>query len=127
MKKFLLDTSIIIDFLRSKDKTSTIHYRLAKEKLFTSILTYTELFAGKSVWEKKQARQELETIFTDISILPLNKTTAEKAGFFKATYKNLYLVDAIIAATAITENIQLVTLNTKDFAQIKEIKLFSPE
>ena len=39
---------------------------------------------------------------------------------------NLMIPDAIIAATAILQQIELFTYNTKDFHFIKELKLYKP-
>jgi len=39
---------------------------------------------------------------------------------------NLKLGDAIIAATAICNNLVLVTRNTKDFAKIDGLKMYNP-
>lgn len=124
MRKLLLDTSIIIDFLRRKDKEESFLYKLLEEDLYISIITHTELSAGKSVWEKKIARKELEELFSGIEILPLNKEISSLAGQIKAFDQKLSLLDGVIAATAIYFNLDLVTLNIKDFADIPEIKLF---
>ena len=72
MNKFLVDASVIIDFLRKKDKLKSLYYKLASEELFVSIITHTELFSGKSVWESKTAKSELESLFSDVTILPLS-------------------------------------------------------
>ena len=39
---------------------------------------------------------------------------------------NLSVADAIIAATDLEHNIELVTRNTDDFKNIKHLKLFNP-
>lgn len=124
MNKLFLDTSIIIDFLRRKDKKQTYLYRIAREDLYTSIVTHTELYAGKSVWENKIAREELEELFSSIDILPLEQEISQKAGRLKAYHPTMTLLDCIIAATAIKHKLDLVTLNIKDFADIKEISIF---
>lgn len=126
MAKILLDTSIIIDFLRRKDKEQTTLYHLGKDKqeLYVSIITHAESYAGKSVWERKDARSVLKTLFSGIKILPLQEDTSEKAGKISAKY-GIEIVDAIIAATAINHKLTLATLNIKDFQKIKELKLFN--
>lgn len=127
MKKVLLDTSVIIDFLRRKDKEKTLLFVLAQQKihLYISIITHTELYAGKSVWEKKKAQNELEVLFYGMKILDLEPNISEKAGEIKAKY-NLDLLDAIVAATSIIHKLELATLNIKDFNKVKEINLFYP-
>ena len=124
MRKLLLDTSIIIDFLRHKDKEETHLYKLSEEDLYMSIITHTELYAGKSVWEKKTARKELEELFSGIDILPLNQEISILAGQIKAFHQNLTLLDCLIAATAVYFKLDLVTFNTKDFGVLKEVRLF---
>lgn len=124
--KILLDTSILIDFLRSKDKEKTILFKLAikNNHLYASILTHTELFAGKSVWESKKAYTEVKELFKGITIIPLDEGISEQAGEFKVKYIP-DIVDSIIAATANTANLGLVTLNIKDFRKVKGLKLLN--
>ncbi|MBI3289989.1 type II toxin-antitoxin system VapC family toxin [Candidatus Microgenomates bacterium] len=125
MNKILLDTSIIIDHIRQRDKSDTILDRLGKEnfELLVSIITHTESYSGKSVWEEKVARVALEKVFSDIQILPLTEDISEKAGEIRANY-GTSLADAIIAATALEHNLTLATLNIKDFKNIRGLKLF---
>lgn len=124
MSNLLLDTSIIIDFLRRRDKKNSYLYKLSEEALSISIITHAELYAGKSVWEKKEARMELESLFSGLNILSLNTEISEIAGQIKAKNDNLSLLDCIIAATAIYFKFDLVTLNLKDFDGIANLKLF---
>lgn len=125
MAKILVDTSIIIDQLRLKNKRQTILYKLFKNKhdLFASILTHTESYAGKSIWEKESVRNHLKKILAGMKILPLDEIISQKAGEIRARY-NVEIVDAIIAATSIIHKLDLATLNIKDFAKITALKLF---
>lgn len=124
MAKILIDTSIIIDHLRLKNKKQTILTKifLAGHDLFTSILTHTESYAGKSIWKNKDARTYLENILADMKILPLTEKLSIEAGQISAIY-NLETVDAIIAATALFHKLELATLNVKDFEKIAGLKL----
>lgn len=125
MTKLLVDSSVIIDFLRRKNKQDTLLYKLVEEGcgLNISLITHTELYAGKSVWQQKTAQAELEKLFSGIQILHLDTKISLKAGEIRAKY-DINLFDAIIAATAITYEIELVTLNVKDFEMIPKIKLY---
>lgn len=121
----LLDTSVIIDFLRKKDKNETYLYKLAKNEtcLFISIITHTELYAGKSVWNNPRAKSELETIFEGLTLIPLNENISKTAGEIKAKYDE-HLIDAIISATAKINKISLFTLNEKHFSKVSGISLY---
>ena len=125
MKKILVDTSIIIDYLRQKDKSKAVFVRLEQYRntLLASIITHTECFSGKSIWEKKEAMEALKLLFFDIKILSLNEKASEEAGRIRAQYGR-NISDAIIAATAIYHKLELATLNIKDFEKIKGLKLF---
>jgi tRNA(fMet)-specific endonuclease VapC len=124
MKKFLLDTSVIIDFLRRKDKEETLFYKLSGEDISISVITHTELFAGKSVWEKEEIHKMLNDLFEGVTIIPLSEEISEKAGFIRALGQSNTLIDSIIGATAVVSESTLVTLNKKDFEKIEEIVLF---
>lgn len=123
MKKLVVDTSVIIDFLRSNNKEDSLLYKLAEEDLYISIVTHTELYAGKSVWENSEARESLEKVLSGMSFVALDKRISERAGYIKS-YSNISLIDALIAATALIDNMELITLNTKDFEKVKGLKMF---
>ncbi len=125
MKKILLDTSILIDFIRRDNKENTLLVRFIKEgySLYVSILTHTEVYAGRSVWESTVVRQEAEKLFSGMEIIPLEKEISTKAGEIKAFCRTT-LTDAVIAATALVHDVALATLNVKDFEKIKGIRLF---
>ena len=125
MNNILLDSSILVDFLRLKDKKSTLFYKLVSQnyQLHISLITHSELYAGKSVWEKKTAKDELEFLLSEMRIINLDEALSKKAGEIKAKY-GITLMDAIIAATAIVQKIKLATLNTRDFKRIKDLKIY---
>ncbi|MBI3577140.1 PIN domain-containing protein [Candidatus Gottesmanbacteria bacterium] len=122
--KVLLDTSVIIDFLRLKDKSKSALYAITQKEfsLSVSIITHTELYAGTSVWSNSIALRELETIFSGIDLIALTEKISQEAGKIKALYK-IDLIDAIIAATAIGNDMTLVTLNTKHFKKIPHLRI----
>lgn len=124
MVKILLDSSVLIDFLRIKNKESSHLFKLTEEnyQFYTSIISHTELFSGKSAWEKKEAYSEIRDLFFRITILPLTEEISEKSGEIKAKF-DLNITDAIIAATSILTNLKLATLNINDFKMIKGLKI----
>lgn len=126
MNNILLDSSVIVDFLRVKEKQSTLLKKLIEiaDQLYIPIIGHTELFAGKSVWENPLAREDLQNILSGIEILPLDEDLSEKAGAIRAEY-NIHIVDSIVAATAIEYGLKLVTLNVKDFRKIKGLRILN--
>lgn len=124
MRRLLLDTSVIVDFLRRKDKEDSIFYKISEEELYISIISHTELFSGKSIWEKQEPRDNLSKIFEGIRIIPLTEDISEQAGYIHAHHQSSSLIDSIIAATALTSDCVLVTLNIKDFENVEELSLY---
>ncbi len=125
-KDLLLDTSVIIDFLRIGDKSESIFYNLISKdiNLFSSILTHAELYSGRSVWEKRVAYEELGIIFEGVEIVGVTKKISMEAGKIRAKY-DLDLIDSIIASTAIQLDLPLVSLNFKDFSKVEGLELLN--
>jgi predicted nucleic acid-binding protein len=111
--KLLIDTSIIIDYLRRKDKEDTLLVKLSNNDYQhnISIVTHTELYAGKSVWEDEYLYKIVEKLCASINILFIDRTISKKAGEIRARF-DIKFVDAVIAATAIQNECSLVTLKT---------------
>ncbi|MEK7517938.1 MAG: type II toxin-antitoxin system VapC family toxin [Patescibacteria group bacterium] len=125
MTSYLLDSDILMDFFKKKEEAVDLITKLIdKGNLFTSILSVAELRAG---WSKKQAEFFLQRFYNLVEIKNITKEIAELAGKFRWEYKErgitLPTIDTLIAATAITEDCQLVTRNKKDFP-MPQLKLY---
>jgi len=120
----LVDSSVVIDCLRQKEKQKTWFFRVLSAGYFVkiSIVTHTELYSGKSIWEKPEAKKVLENLLKGVEVISLLEETSKLAGKLRATLR-LGAMDAIIAATANKYQLPLVTLNEKDFKKVKELKL----
>ena len=126
MQKILVDTSIIIDFLRRKDKVNSLFYQVFTKKNLAviSLTTITELWAGKSL-TKRNVLAKIENIVSRCEILIPNIAIAKQAGrILRETNYEISFQDAQVAAQAIDNSLPLLTLNEKDFRTIKGIKLF---
>jgi len=121
MSKYLIDTSIIIDYLRDhKPTVNLVDELLVKNNQFyISVLTQAELYSGKSS-RKYAFKHALSGLMVAFKKIPLDESTAVKAGHLKRDY-NVTLFDAIIAATAIGNRLILFTRD-KDFVKIEGLK-----
>ena len=88
-----------------------------------SIVSYVEALGYHSLIQIE--RQFLEHFFQTAEILPLTNTIAQQAVTLRQQ-RRMGLGDAIIAATAITHNLTLVTHNTEDFRWIAGLELLDP-
>lgn len=74
----------------------------------------------------KKDKYYFETFFSNLKVIPINEEVIEEAIALKQM-KSKSLGDSIIAATAILENIPLLTANSKDFSSIKNLELIDLE
>ncbi len=73
----------------------------------------------------KAERDGLEAAIGRMKIVALDERVIEKAISLRRERK-MGLADAIIAATALTHNLPLVTRNVEDFKHISELTLINP-
>lgn len=128
---YLLDTDIVIDFLKNQKPAIDLFRRLTNESLKISVITLMEIGYGieKSYdpgKKKKQFRNFIEEF--SIEIISIESIVAEefvriKIGLEKQK-QPLTDFDIIIAATAMVNNLTLATRNTKHFKRIKKLQLF---
>ena len=119
--KFLVDTDVLVDFLRGEEKAVIYINRHAK-KIVISAISVAELYAGV---RENEERQELDEFVELFPILPVTIEIAKTGGLYKRDFfksHQLSLADAIIAATAKTYEADLKTLNTKHFTMLKGLK-----
>lgn len=108
MKNILIDTDILIDFLRGKVKVREFLLSVVEEStLYCSVITVAEIYAGMREEEKEQTDDLLDSL----NIVEVNRAIAEKAGRYKhqTRRQTLELDDCIIAASAFYVKALLVT------------------
>jgi len=116
--KYLLDTNTVIDFSSHKlpDKA---HKKLSVIIDFApqiSIINKIELLSLSNI------PSQVVFFTQEAYVFPLNEDIVAKTIELRKKYK-IKLPDAIIAATALTFNLVLITHNTVDFKNIKSLKL----
>jgi len=118
---FLLDTDVLVDFLRGYDKAVEFVTTNSHKILLPSIVV-AELFAGV------KGSAELTSLDNFVSLFPVIPITCEIAragGLYKREFGKSHgvgLADAIMAATCESENAALTTLNVKHYPMIKGLK-----
>ena len=122
----LVDTDVIIDYLRASEKQSTFYYNLfidEKNNAALSFVTVIELMAGQEI-KKAEKRKVVEEIIDRSQVLGGSKEFYYLAGEILRTHLTKFQ-DGLIAAHAILYSLPLLTRNKKDFERIKGVKLFS--
>lgn len=123
MKKVVVDTDIIIDYLRQPRK-QTLFKKLVKNfKIILPAVCLTELYTGKSAAKPKEESRLKRTVRKTKLVLA-DKSISKRAGILIRNYPNLYLADALVAATALEEKTPLCTFNKPHFENISGLKPF---
>lgn len=123
--KLVIDTSILIDYLRGGKKWEDVLGKLDKDtELYLPTIVIFELFSGKSTTNPDTA-SKINAFLKFFQKVELDERIARRAGeLFRDMNKNLGAPDYIIAACAIELNATLLTLNTAHFAQITHLTLY---
>jgi len=122
----LTETSLIIEHFRSKRKNDTVLYRLSeKYELYISAVTQFEFLTGAKEHQETQIRA-----VTDVfHILPFDSDCAEIASEISKSLRKKHLHtefrDIFIAATAISANMPLATMNIKHFRNMEGLEIFN--
>lgn len=124
----LFDTNIFI-YLEKQD-SKAIKLIEETESIHISAITYMELIQGASNKNKARLVERLLQAF-NIHIVELSENISIIARLLIKQYAQshaLTLGDALIAATALQANLELVTANYRDFRFIEglEIRKFVP-
>lgn len=129
MKKYLLDTSVIIAYLRGKkDIVDTID-NLSSE-LTSSYVCLSELYEGiYRVKEKQEAEKAVLSFFQGLSeVYGIDSEIARQFGLLRGSLKNkgevIEDMDIFLAATCLAYNLTLVTLNTKHFKRVPGLDIY---
>jgi toxin FitB len=107
----LVDTDVFVDHLRG-----AVELRPAGHRLNYSVITRAELLAGNT------ATALATQILAPFREVPVDRSVAERAGRVAREF-GLRLPDAVIAATALEKGLQLSTRNTKDFENVRGLRL----
>ncbi len=126
---YLLDTNVLSEFKKKQPSPKVVGWLNAQieESLFISAINIGEIQKGISALPVSKRRAALtewleELIYRyDERILPLDARVLRRWGEITAKLEKrgriLPLMDSLIAATALTHGLTIITRNTDDFAQ----------
>jgi len=122
----LIDTDILIDLSRNIKLAVDFVESAAKKSLLTaSSVTKMELIVG---CRNKVELKNLNTFLLHFQVINLNSQISEIAIELLSKYRlshGLLIPDALIAATAISENCSFATKNIKDYQFIEGLNLLT--
>jgi predicted nucleic acid-binding protein len=119
-KEILVDTNIIIYLLQGDDTLETL---LQGKQLHLSFITELELFGLQGLSAKQE--KQIETLLDECQVIPLNNHIKQHYRNLRKKFK-LKLADAVVAATAFSLELPLMTAD-KQFSVVKGLSLLSYE
>ena len=134
----LLDTNVLSEVLRPAPDLKVLGWLDAvdEDRVFISVASIAELRRGIALMDDGRRRDALaDWLSNDLParfaerILPIDRTIAEHWGDLMAQSRRsgvaLSVMDGFFAATALANDLTLVTRNVKDFASFR-VPLFNP-
>ncbi len=129
MKKYLLDTNICIYYLKGQFELDKRILDAGLENCYISVITLAELkfgVANSAEIKKENNQKTLDNFLGSMEVIPLEncldmfaeiKTKLKKSGNMIDNF------DLLIASTALTHEMVLVTRNIKHFQRIENLQL----
>ena len=122
--QYLVDTDVIINYLKGELKSKDFLLRIIDEEAlgFFSVITEAELLSG-ALDAKDEA--SIYAVLDVMTAIEVGRDIAISAGKLRRKYyaaHKLLLPDAILAATAKEKGLILATANEKHFKILTEIK-----
>jgi tRNA(fMet)-specific endonuclease VapC len=124
----LLDTNICIYAMKSRDLELSRRLTTLQGKCAVSDVSMFELYSGVDGYAVPNQRLAIIESFTArISVLPFTTATARIAGPLRYKLKTsgeiIGAYDILIAATAMSHNLILMTNNVREFKRVSGLKM----
>jgi tRNA(fMet)-specific endonuclease VapC len=128
----IIDTDILIDFLRNRKESVEFIIKLENKK---TILSSTAINAFELYYGAHKSKQSIQTLQATKNLLdrlilfPLTPRSAQRAGQIYAELElkgnPIGLRDTFIAAIALTRRCIIATKNTSHFKKVKDITVIT--
>lgn len=130
--RYLLDSDWLIDYLKQDPEALQLVEQLAQEGIAISTITYMEIFQGVLRSRDQLLAQDQFRAFVDaVPVLPFTQSSAEQCAQLRETLRQQgkrpqrRALDLMIAATAMTHDLVLVSRNLVDYQDLPGLVLYS--
>ncbi len=123
--EYLIDTNAVIDYLGEAMPSQGLAFmdEIIDKNYSISVINRIELYAFSKLSIKD--KETLDIFTAQASVLNLSEEVVAETIKIRKTYKTK-LPDAIIAATALSYNLILITRNKSDFKNIQGLQVIDP-
>ena len=125
MNGFLLDTNVVSETAKQRPQPAVIEFMTMHSNLWLPVVVIHELAYGIMILDEGRRREEMTAWLSQIvsgfsgHILPVERQAAEIAASMRAQVHRdggrLKIADALIAGTAMANDMAVATRNIRDF------------
>ena len=122
--RILIDTDILIDYLRGRS-TAIGFVSESADHIILSAISVAELYAGVRCGVDDPEHRALANFLGQFPIIPISPDIAKVGGLYRRDYWRSHgvgLADAVIAATAVSSEAELKTLNVKHYPMFDNLE-----
>ena len=129
MKEALIDTDILSYYLKGDENVieKIVVYLSDFPTLNISFITYYEILKGLEYKKATKQISNFEDFINQCNLINIDKESIQQSakifGHLKSKGISIGTADLLIAGIALQNNFQLITNNTKHFADIENIDL----
>ena len=117
----LIDSNIII--YATHPDHEDLRRLIEEQAPFVSAVSYVEVLGYHKL--REQERTYLEIFFEEARVLPLSQEVLDQAVLLRQ-HRKMTLGDSLVAGTAISHNLTLITRNIDDFQWIEGLRILNP-
>jgi tRNA(fMet)-specific endonuclease VapC len=127
--KYLLDTCVLSDYIKGQANTQKTLLSHTPNDLGISSVTLFEIYYGleRNPAQAIKIKPVLQSLLEFITVVPFNAHIATHAGILRAYLHQkgmpIGAYDILIAATATTEDLILVSANVNEFTRVPGLQL----
>ena len=127
MNGYLLDTDIVVFFLRNKKNIAEHLALLSPNDIFVSEVTVAELeYGNRCSGRYEENKWMVDRFLSSVNIVPFSDAIhlyAEERYRLRMLGQSIEDFDLLIGCTAVSESLIMVTNNAKHYSRIKGIRI----
>lgn len=127
---FLLDTNVIVNFLKLKSEAVEIINQIAEQDLYTSSICVAEVLDGLTTSKSYKQAEKFNILMQYVVIVDVTVEVAEQFALLRSnlikTGNIIENMDLLIASSCLAYDFILVSHNLKHFQRIPHLKVFKP-
>lgn len=127
MNGYLLDTDIVVFFLRNKKNIAEHLALLSPNDIFVSEVTVAELeYGNRCSGRYEDNKWMVDRFLSSVNIVPFSDAIhlyTEERYRLRMLGQSIEDFDLLIGCTAVSDNLIMVTNNAKHYSRIKDIRI----